>query len=213
MFRQRFHRILGDRRPEDPVPPYVLANRQRQASSGKFNDARYDAGFKIAGFVKDIVCGEQTLAVSRFNGAIPDEKGLIMERHAGIAGIFAYGAQNKGDAGVVCGADDAVQGFFSFFAKRRIKQQISGRIADKGEFRRNADIRPLRRGKAKAADEIVGVGFDISHNSVALEKRYPHIAEKPFSLFCFSWIFLTNRPAACQTKRFCPHRPKQVAFS
>ncbi len=164
--------IVARRRPEMPVVPGILANRDSEPLPFKANRLVLRLGFEISVLVENIVGREQGFSAAR-------DDLLIVQQHGGVVQFSSefrlapFGAADEqSHRARVLG--QVRHGGFHRVDKVRLFEQVAGRIAAKRQLGRDEQVDLHLDGAVVGGLDLGGIPGDIADGGVELGECDPH---------------------------------------
>jgi len=110
------------------IVPEVFADGDAERLIVDESDFRVWAGLEVAGFVEDVVGGEEGFEAFGEDFSIADDGDGVVEGSAGVGDIFFGGADDGGDA--VGGLGDFIDGLGAKRNNRRLEEEVFGGVSE-----------------------------------------------------------------------------------
>ncbi len=154
------------------IVPEVFADGDADGDVVDGGEFDIGAGLEVAGFVEDVVGGEEGFAAASEDLAVGDDGDGVVEEATCGAGIF-FGEADDGDD-VFGGIGDAGDGFFGEGEGGGFEEEVFGGIAEDGEFGEEDDVGVLGFGGGDHVEVFFEVAGDVADGGVDLGEGDAH---------------------------------------
>ena len=172
------------------IGPHVLAHRNPNLEASKVHRAYVDSGLEVARLVKDVVGGEQALAVAVHHLTAVAHGNRVVQRLAGARVVTVHKAHQDPEM-IIREAGDVLQLFEVAADKVRSFEEIAGRITGRRELGEDHEVHILlsclRHGRShgleigvEGANRVVKLGDGDAHQEILpWDKDIPSSGRRP----------------------------------